>query len=411
MKRASLLLVLLAVTFTLAAGARNAASARLDPTGLIAHEWGTFTSVAGEDGRAVEWLPLGGPVDLPCFVDRYNNSRLYKVNLGSPRPLTYETARADLRGKVRMETPVIYFYAQQAGSVDVRVTFPRGLMTEWYPRATVKQRDFVTGMLSAPDLNSTIEWRNVKVDPRGEEAFPTERGDSHYYAARDTDAAPIDVNGQREKFLFYRGVAGFDVPIAAIPMGDGAVRVKSLSPHGVRAVVLFENRGGTLRYRVHGALKGEATIGLPAGGGNAASIRADLERILTDAGLFPKEARAMVATWGDSWFEEGTRVFYVLAPRDVDAVLPLRIDPSPSQVARVFVGRMEVLTPAVMTAVRAAIAADDKTTLQRYGRFLGATADRLIAGASPQDAERIKGVTKAAFADYVARFPDCRPRL
>ena len=34
------------------------------------HEWGTFTSIAGEDGMAVEWRPQAGPDDLPCFVDR-----------------------------------------------------------------------------------------------------------------------------------------------------------------------------------------------------------------------------------------------------------------------------------------------------------------------------------------------------
>ena len=38
--------------------------------GLVAHEWGTFTSIAGEDGRAVQWLPQAGPTDLPCFVER-----------------------------------------------------------------------------------------------------------------------------------------------------------------------------------------------------------------------------------------------------------------------------------------------------------------------------------------------------
>src|SRR5512134_127873 len=35
---------------------------------VVAHEWGTFTTVAGEDGQAISWLPLGGPTDLPCFV-------------------------------------------------------------------------------------------------------------------------------------------------------------------------------------------------------------------------------------------------------------------------------------------------------------------------------------------------------
>ena len=41
------------------------------------HEWGTFTSVAAEDGTAVDWVPQQGPRDLPCFGDRvqYNLTR------------------------------------------------------------------------------------------------------------------------------------------------------------------------------------------------------------------------------------------------------------------------------------------------------------------------------------------------
>ena len=27
---------------------------------LTVHEWGTFTAIAGKDGRAVKWLPLTG---------------------------------------------------------------------------------------------------------------------------------------------------------------------------------------------------------------------------------------------------------------------------------------------------------------------------------------------------------------
>jgi hypothetical protein len=29
--------------------------------GLTVHEWGTFTSIAGRGGQAVEWSPLTGP--------------------------------------------------------------------------------------------------------------------------------------------------------------------------------------------------------------------------------------------------------------------------------------------------------------------------------------------------------------
>src|SRR5437870_8014867 len=35
---------------------------------LVVHEWGTFTSIAGKDGIALEWRPLNGLSDLPKFV-------------------------------------------------------------------------------------------------------------------------------------------------------------------------------------------------------------------------------------------------------------------------------------------------------------------------------------------------------
>src|SRR4030095_4322397 len=35
---------------------------------LVVHEWGTFTSIAGKDGFALEWRPLNGSSDLPKFV-------------------------------------------------------------------------------------------------------------------------------------------------------------------------------------------------------------------------------------------------------------------------------------------------------------------------------------------------------
>jgi hypothetical protein len=408
MKRASVLLGFLAAIFTLAMGARNAASAG-DPVGLVAHEWGTFTSVAGADGAAVDWLPLGGPTDLPCFVERYKNLRLLKFNLGGPRVLTYDAARTNLWGKVRMETPVVYFYAREPQSVDVRVSFRRGLMSEWYPHAAVRQQDVTPAALASPTLKSTIEWRDVKVVPGSKEDFRTEPGASHYYAARDTDATPVFVNGQQEKFLFYRGVGGFDVPVSAVVLENGGVRVRNLGSRALRGVILLENRGGRVKYRLHGSLDGEATLAAPQGIADPAVIRVELERLLTDAGLYPREARAMVATWRDSWFEEGTRVFYVLAPQDVDAVLPLSIDPAPDQVARVFVGRMEVITPAALASVRAAVAANDAAALQRHGRFLGPIADRIVAaGVSAGEAERIRSITNAAFASYTGRLASCQ---
>src|SRR5438093_8059280 len=91
----------------------------LDPPGLNVHEWGTFTSVAGENGTAMTWQPFGGPTDLPCFVHRFRN------------------VKYALAGTVRMETPVLYFYASREATASVKVRFPKGVITEWYPSAAM----------------------------------------------------------------------------------------------------------------------------------------------------------------------------------------------------------------------------------------------------------------------------------
>src|ERR1017187_1097459 len=95
-----------------------------------------------------------------------------------------------------------------------------------------------------------------------------------------------------------------------------------------------------------------------------------MESILISQGIFSKEAKAMVATWGDSWFEEGTRLFYFLPTSVVDSILPLEIRPAPPHVARVFVGRMEIFTPTTKRVIRDAIARGDSSVFAKYGRFL-----------------------------------------
>ena len=116
----------------------------------------------------------------------------------------------------------------------------------------------------------------------------------------------------------------------------------------------------------------------------------------------------MVDSWRDSWFEEGTRVLYLVPPRHVDQILPLTITPAPKVVARVFVGRMEVITPATEQSVVRAIANRDGSELERYGRFLGPIADRIVASNSNAiDRQRIDDVTRTAFTSYLRRVSSC----
>ena len=137
----------------------------------------------------------------------------------------------------------------------------------------------------------------------------------------------------------------FPVPLSARVAADGTIAVENRGSDPVPTVILFENRGGRLGYRNAGAVKDAVTLDSPSLDSSLPVLRHELETALIAQGLFPKEAQAMVETWRDSWFEEGTRLIYIVPARAVDAFLPLHVDPAPSQTARVFVGRIELITP------------------------------------------------------------------
>ena len=392
--------------FTTITVAMAAPSGSRSPDRLIAHEWGTFTTVAGEDGRAIEWLPLNGPTDLPCFVEHYKNSNNVKIlPTEDPRLIDYETARSRLWGKVRMETPVLYLYGPKQTNVHVKVRFPKGLITEWYPHATSSMLGVTPTILRNPMFETFLDWPTITLGTPASDGLPTEPGKSHYYAARATEATSLQVGSQKEKFLFYRGVANFDVPLSARPNKTGDIEIRNLGAETIPNLVLFERRGSTFGYRVGGSLIGSVTLGAPQQNATLEALGADLEKMLMGAGLYQKEAAAMLETWRDSWFEDGVRVFYIIPPKAVDGILPLTVSPSPASVARVFVGRMEVLTPNVQQTVETAITRNDAATLERYARFLGPISDRILAkpGVNAATIAATKSATAAAFASYVRR--------
>jgi hypothetical protein len=351
--------------------------------GLTVHEWGTFTSIAGENGMAVDWSPLDGPTDLPCFVHRFEFG-----------------AKANLGGTVRMETPVIYLYSASTTTADIRVTFRNGFITEWYPKANRVASYFGSGIPpKGPDIRQpfanepdSIAWPEVKLAPAiASPPFPFEFTSSHYYAARSTDAAPLLVGREREKFLFYRGVGRFQPPIAVWARAGNQILVRNLTADPIPVVILFQNQDGKISYRVHGPIETHTTLESPQLS-DLGSLKTEMERMLVSQGLFPKEAMAMVATWSDSWFEEGTRLFYITPTSVLDLVLPLEVKPAPRQIARVFVGRMELFTPSTRKAITDAMQQGDWRPLQKYGRFLEPIAASMGPGpwTKPLDLMRVE---------------------
>jgi hypothetical protein len=274
-----------------------------------------------------------------------------------------------------METPVLYFYSARDVSVSVQVSFAKGVFTEWYPHAV---RSEPSEALRNTDLrqfeaDGSLTWGGVTVSPNLSGEFPREIRSNRYYAARETSATPLSVRTrageQQEKFLFYRGVSAASLPLSARQNGDGGVFVKSLDD-SLPAVILFERRGERVGYRVLGAPTDETVLAPPELIGNLEFLLADLEGLLIDQGFYPDEAHAMVETWRDSWFEEGSRLIYLVPRGFIDKVLPLRVDPTPSQTVRVFVGRLELVTPATEKAVKAALKSHDEGMLNKYRRFL-----------------------------------------
>jgi hypothetical protein len=148
------------------------------------------------------------------------------------------------------------------------------------------------------------------------------------------------------------------------------MEIRNAGPDPIPLAIVFENRAGKMGYRVVSRIKDAVTVALPEMTGDFQGLRQTLVGELTELGLYKKEAEAMVETWRDSWFEEGTRVLY-LYPRDqVDTVLPLSIRPAPASIGRVFVGRVEVLSPWTKDTIRTALSAGDGATLAKFGRFL-----------------------------------------
>src|ERR1700688_1932631 len=188
--------------------------------GVTVHEWGTFTSIADRSGQAVKWYPTTAPSDLPNFVEHFRTADF----------------KSGLQGTVRMETPVLYFYSPAEITMSVKVGFSKGVITEWYPHASHVEpnpkKALPDSALFQDRADGSIEWNAVTLTPGLAASFPRDESDARYYAARETSAAPVMVRTRRgtqqEKFLFYRGVSIFSVPLAAQAMADGKVLIKNL---------------------------------------------------------------------------------------------------------------------------------------------------------------------------------------
>jgi len=333
---------------------------------LVVHEWGTFTNFAGSDGIHLEFRPLIGE-DLPSFV--YTSAKpgtglrsgpacgcgSCSANCGCGNGKRGAGCGCKLcsRSRVRMETPVLYFYADREQVVSVKVGFPQGKITEWYPQARA--------------VDKGIDWGKIRIMPRAKPRYPNDNRKSHYYPARETDASPIRVCGgygnQFEKFLFYRGVGNFSLPLKLTALGNDQFRLDNTGKQPIRSLFLVRIKGGKIWFSAYDQVKQTRQLQLSAEPSTTEALSAQLIHALVKGGLYQKEAQAMLKTWRTSWFtEEGTRLLYLVPEELTEKILPLEIKPAPQALVRILVGRLEILTP------------EQEATIARLVRGLGANA-------------------------------------
>jgi hypothetical protein len=335
----------------------NDAGKAVRPSKLVVHEWGTFTSFAGSNGVNFEFRPLVTN-DLPRFIMNAFNQP------GAPWALLLKDRFV---ARQRMETPVTYFYTDVPRVVNVRVDFPKGMLTEWYP--VVKQ--FESGKDKETETilgHAYLDWGTVRLTPpkqfagvrvRGSKnepvaaALPKVAPDDHYGQARETDSAiveTVDVNGGShfEKFLFYRGLGNFELPIKLAALGNDRFEITNTANEASGSLLLVRIDKGRVRFTRMDAIGPDSVIeiDLPTAESTVDGLAEAMIRELTAAGLYEKEALAMVNTWRTSWFgENGTRLLYLVPEKLTDELLPLAVDPAPQERVRVLVGRLETLTP------------------------------------------------------------------
>ncbi len=362
---------------------------------LTVHEWGTFLGMNASDGTALDGM-YHEEHALPSFVHSRSRDQL-------------RLPKMFLKG----ETPVIYFYTPRPVKVRVGVGFPQGLWTQWYPQAAVvtpslleqaEQPDRLTGgricwfadVIPASILPAEIrDARGGAIARPAMPGLPQTSSDALWEYSRDVDAAFVKTidrtreteRPEYERFLFYRGLGQSRMPMRADARLGGSLaldRDPSLL-EGVRHIFTLKIEGGRGAFDYRAALRpGEEATGVIPSMEHSRPMAEFTEMIadslaarLTESGLYPKEARAMVNTWKSSYFQnEGVRVLFVLPQSWTDGFIPIKIVPKPKEIVRVMVGRLELLTPEREQLAEAAVRDLAGSDADRRARAFGYLRDQ-----------------------------------
>jgi len=309
---------------------------------LTVHEWGTFTSLHGSHGGILSGLYFEEE-QLPPFVYHFPGfSPDSAIQLNGYFPCKNVT--------VKMETPVLYFYSDIERHFQLNVNFPHGVISEWYPN---RSGGDIAPSGDTLDLNTEhvgeISWDATVLEKNTENQL-TEISNTtaKWEAARQTDANLVmNQSGEVEKYLFYRGIANFSLPLELYFSDSTQLIVRNNSASDISFMYIYDHMiNDGVRIWGIGPIRSEETkvFAMP-GSYNSNQDNAPFQKALVGAGLNDKEALALLTTWSEGYFQTiGFKVFWIMPRKITDQTIPLTMNPTPDTLQRVMVGKTEILT-------------------------------------------------------------------
>ena len=388
---------------------------------LVVHEWGTFTQVFGSDGTVLNGLEREEE-RLPPFV--YGHAGLENGGLTNPQGggLSHLLWRKGMRRPVmgvnaKMETPVIYFYADEPMQAQVEVEWKGGTISQWYPQRSGGEIPPSIG--EVPSLNAlsvdaainqetsrftkdgginffegyegSIKW-DVSVSEKGRydqaDLFKGSETVSWLHPRIPDTSLLTTSEGESESYLFYRGLGRLDSKVSFSVDESETLKMTNNFREPIPFVMVFKNGS-----------QGVSSLSISQGIAPGEILQVLVDEMVTstqdwqkkayqemragliDSGLYSAEAEAMIQTWWRSYFATPCfgscpRVFWVMPNAQVEEVLPLNVSPQPDELTRVLVGRAEILTPSAEESLL--VAAKEKAQyLPGDGRFQMAYQERI----------------------------------
>jgi len=332
---------------------------------ITVHEWGTFTSKYTGYGKPYQDVHKTVDERVPDFVYHINFEKPYVFRVDYKDEYYYRKAKIEfMDASIKMETPVLYFYSRQAVTdLMVNVKFPQGSISEFYPLPVTKEDTnyvkskintfgMVVPQLYFKNYNGFAKWKiNIlSPDDLSKPSHPDETVPNVWLAPRKTAANMIESNGEKEKYIFYRGLGGFTNPIVPTYTKSGNMVITKNLAENISYVMVYEKTTEGKRY-VWGInpINGYTSDAFIRNWTEVSDdkwnnvYRKGFVKALTNAGLYEDEAEAMLNTWDNSYFgKPGIKIFWIVPREFTEKILPISFSKQISSLERVMVGRTEI---------------------------------------------------------------------